>query len=352
MKEAAANVTLLSLNSSKIRSDVFRYASIAAVPLSAIGLLANLFIFIVLSNRKRFSQMTYTLIRISVVSDGISCISSLICYCMIGIYPLSESEGRAVCRTVVFTSVTSYAISMMTLAMIAIERYFAIIRPFSSYYRNKKNQIVAIGQLIIWIISASISVPTLFFVNVYPDSTEFCDLPNMTMNKSIYLYIFTFVLYFVPTFIIVGTYWKIIQHQMSHVRPGNLTDERRQNDEVKRKQMIKVLVSITAYYILTTWPFFAGIIGLGITQKSGRDLVNENIAFYLLYFFSMKVTLGITILSPFLYLKFDKNILDESKKRLRGCWKSPNQSKKNNIIIVSGAKPTIHSISTRTTNQY
>ncbi|RDD42313.1 Substance-K receptor [Trichoplax sp. H2] len=331
------NISSNGTNGTATYSDVFRYAGIAASPLSAIGLLANLFMLMVLSNRFHFSKTTYNLIRVSVISDSISCFTSAACYILMVVYRLDVNDGRIVCRTIIFTTMTSYGISMMTLAIIAIDRYFAVVRPFLSVYHSKKSRIILFSEIQVWIISAAVCVPLLFYVNVYPDDPIFCDFPEVTLNKSIYLFVFTLILYFIPSTAIIITYWRIIMHQRQSIRPGYISDERRYRDETKKKKFIGVLTSIASSYLLTTWPFFVAILSMAIKQVSGRNLVKNNLMLFLLLFYSMTVTLSITIMSPFLYIKFDKNIRAESIRIFKRCC-CKSLSENNSVILISSAK--------------
>ena len=162
------------------------------------------------------------------------------------------------------------------------------------------------------IMSFTISIPSLMYNDVYPEDPEVCDFNEVNVSKQIYLISLDFIIYFIPTSILLYAYGSIIKHQKSYIRPGNINEEGRKEEQLKKKKFTLVLIYITASYLLTTWPFFITRLVIAITGKSLRQLGEINIVYYLLGFASFSTTNTIAVVNPFLYLKFDHNIKQKS----------------------------------------
>ena len=291
------------------------YAYAAAIPISMIGLLTNILIFYIIVKHKIFRKTTYYLLRISVVSDIISNSTTSFAYMIVSVANPSYPDGIALCRVLVFVILSSYGASMMTLCVIGIDRYFAIVRPLSSFYRQHKYSFI--GGLLATggVLTLSITIPALFFPSVYPDDTKFCDFISVTPLVSFYFTMSTFNLYIIPAITLMISYGKIIFYMRSYVRPGQGVTAADEENE-KKKKFIRMLTFIAGSYLLISWPFFATSLGMAITGKSLRQIRQFGVVYYLLAFFSFSTTTAISIINPFLYLNFDHAIRKKAKQHI------------------------------------
>ena len=291
------------------------YAQAAATPFSVIGFFANVFLLFILIKHQIFGKTTYYLLRISVVSDIICNLTTACAYIMTAGVNVSYSDGQALCRCLMFIIMSSYGVSIMTLCVIGIDRYFVIVRPLSSFYRRFKYQFIGGLFALASIIAFGFTMPILFFISTYPDDVKLCDLTTITPALSYYLIISAIALYVIPALTLVITYSKIIIYMRNYVRPGervtNLND-----DNHKKKKFIKMLISITATYLLISWPFFATGVGIAITRRSLRQVRRLGLVYYLLAFFSFSTTADISVVNPFIYYKFDTAIRSKAKMHL------------------------------------
>ncbi|RDD38416.1 Melanin-concentrating hormone receptor 2 [Trichoplax sp. H2] len=196
---------------------------------------------------------------------------------------------------------------MTSLCMISIDRYYAIVRPFSPLYRNHKRRIIYLGQAIGCIITFTVSGPCILFLGVYPDERNVCDIINMNISASIYLLFLTFFLFVMPLSIIVANYVRIIRYRVNYVRPGQ-TVKGNIDDKVRKYKFIRVLITITSIYVLSIWPFFANITGMALTLRSARDVRKLGTGFYLISIISFVSTFAVNVINPFIYFKYDNNI--------------------------------------------
>ncbi|EDV18912.1 uncharacterized protein TRIADDRAFT_62627 [Trichoplax adhaerens] len=290
---------------------------IAAIPVLTVGILANIFVLYVITKDSYFYKVTYYLIRVTIISDIISTFTAVLGFTFITAFDNSYIVGGYLCRIFFYIVVTSYTVSVFTLCMISVDRYFAIIKPHSQLYRKHKNRFLVIAQIVSVIIAIGINLPAAWFNNVYPDDTELCDYANVNQQQSVYLISMAIVLYLIPSGILIFCYGSIVNHQIHYVRPGNITNANREDDQLRKKKFIKALIIITASFLLSTWPFFATGIGMAITGKSMRQIGKIHIILYILAFASFSSTVGIAVINPFLYLQFDQNVRKKSLKILR-----------------------------------
>ncbi|EDV21442.1 uncharacterized protein TRIADDRAFT_60080 [Trichoplax adhaerens] len=294
-------------------SVLYASAAIAVVPLSVIGLLANLFVLYIFITEKFFRKVTYQLILISATTDTISSITYICVYSQIAAKSLNLTSGTIMCKCLFFITMTSYAISIMNLSLIALDRYFAIVKPWARFYRLHRNQFVMICEVIIWIMAIIINFPLLIIGKASLQGTVMCDITEVSTLQSVYFIAFAVLLYILPSFAISIIYWRIIVHQKNYVHPGHALQNQLKEMQMRKKKFITALISITTSYILTTWPFFATAIGVAVTQKTILQIRESSSAAFLLAFFSYPATTSITIWNPFIYLKFDYNVRASAK---------------------------------------
>ncbi|RDD40141.1 Alpha-1A adrenergic receptor [Trichoplax sp. H2] len=287
---------------------IYRYAAAFFIPTHITGLILNILILKLLFTDKTFQKTTYRLIRISVISDTISASTAVIMFIMITFGNLDFVAGSNLCRIGITILYTSYTVSMMNLALIAVDRYFIVVRPFSPFYRIHKRRFLITTEILIWLISISATSPMLLYVSSYPDFPTTCDFPEMGVNESVYVLHWSFISYVMPTATIVMSYAKVAIYQKNYVRPGIRTSEQLYEDFTKRRKFIKVLIYITSCYILLSLPYFVCCVIASITQKSLIRLLPGNIYLFIVNYFINGLVLSIHFLNPLIYVTFDKQI--------------------------------------------
>ncbi|RDD42517.1 Neuropeptide Y receptor type 2 [Trichoplax sp. H2] len=296
-------------NSSHLKYKLmFRYSYIAAIPVFIIGIIANIILFYLIACGKYFHKVTYQLISIAVISDLISLTTSIIVFAIYATNNVEYSLGSILCKLLLFITYCCYGVSMTTLCMISIDRYFAVTKPLSSLRYRQKRRTIYFGQTIGCLLAIGVSVPVLIYNNVHFDETQFCDLPNIKRSVSTYLLCNVCIFYILPLAIIMVNYIKIIRFQYSYVRPGEPNYQGYDEYQRKRKKFIRILIIITSIYFFLTWPFFAVIAGIAISSKSIKEIREMGCGYYLILYASYLSTFAINIINPFIYFRFDYNI--------------------------------------------
>ena len=297
-----------SVGHNDIISAVYWYGSIVAIVVFSIGIATNFFLLYIFIFQQYFHKSTYFLMLISSCSDILSIGCSLFAYVLATSNLVDFYSGTIACKIVMYTVATSYTISIFNLCLIAVDRYFAVVRLHIRWYRTYKVKILVGVEIVIWLIAASINIPFVSYIGVHPEDTVLCDILNITTLVCFHLFLLVLVGYIIPSIIIAFFYWKIILHQKRYIRPGQVSNQQRLQQQAQKRKFIQMLATVAGSFILFTWPMFATVTGIAITRKSFIQLQRENVAIFLLSYFSLLATTSITVINPLLYIKFDRNI--------------------------------------------
>ncbi|RDD42318.1 Tachykinin-like peptides receptor 99D [Trichoplax sp. H2] len=292
-------------------------AHAAAVPLSILGLLANIYMFYILLSDKIFFKTSYYLVRVCVISDIISNVTSVISYSISITGNISFNLGNMLCKMSVFTILFSYGISILTISLVSADRYMAIMRPLSQFYRVHKIRVLVLTEMIICCVAILVAIPSLFIATVYPSDVKLCDIPSVTQLVAFYFVTAAVVFYFIPGIVLIVCYSRIIIYMRGHVQPGESFQEQLQQLRLQKKKYTKAFITIASVSLLVTWPFWVSSIALAISQKSLLDVKKTSDILYALIFVSFATTTAISVVNPLLYLRFDGNIREKSGAILR-----------------------------------
>lgn len=296
-------------NETTIDGQIYIYFSFITFTLATIGLIANILLLYILISGKNFRNITYYLMFICVVSDTISNIFSLISTGMLlGQFTNPTYSMIIVCRISGIVVFTSYGISILNLCLIGIDRYFSIVKPFYSPYQIHKRRIIITCELVFVIISSAVTVPDLLYLQIQDEDKFLCDYVNITASVSAYLITYTFVYYILPCMVILVTYWRIIVHQRNYIRPGQQVKVGLQASMAGKKKLVKSLIGISSCYVLATLPYFVTMFILGVTRMSFLQVRSKSPALFAISLLAVSSTINITVINPFLLLKFDGNI--------------------------------------------
>lgn len=114
--------------------------------------------------------------------------------------------GSFLCDLGGFLNTLFCTVSIWTLAMISVHRYFAVARArtVSNIYTKKRTGII-IG--VVWFLAAAISCPPLLGWSSFKAGTNFCTIDGK--DKIEYSIFVVFCVYFIPLFTLSGLYVKI-----------------------------------------------------------------------------------------------------------------------------------------------
>ncbi|XP_029212474.2 pyroglutamylated RF-amide peptide receptor-like [Acropora millepora] len=227
--------------------------AIASIPLFIFGLNGNAMVIrIVYKTREMHTTTNYLLVNLA-VSDAIT-IFTLAMY-----FPYDEVFGpspknftKFSCKFAVIGDIATIS-SSSTLTVIAVERYHAILKPFSSNLRlNEENIKKAIG--LIWTLSIVVGFPG-FFLNVWNNDKTSCDGPFCSeLNLARKIYLITFLLFttYIPIVVFLFCYGSLVKGlYLSNEICAESTNE----DNSEKKKLLITFILGTSGFILGYGPF-------------------------------------------------------------------------------------------------
>ena len=121
--------------------------------------------------------------------------------------------GEALCKIHRNLLYTFYTVSMITLAVLSAERYYAICFPFDAdiKFRNKHSKILAA----IWIASILLALPQLYFRTVVFTHGTYACMDNSETNDTFVVFLFSYyisifiLMYIVPLTLVTATFVRV-----------------------------------------------------------------------------------------------------------------------------------------------
>lgn len=172
------------------------------------------------------------------------------------------------CPAAPFVKQLSVNVSIITLTLIAVDRYFAVVHPLRPKCQSR---LAGTVMTVVWIFSVLSSIPTavVFRVAYVPSGRgrlkPFCrplypHLAGVDLGHVYRLYLVA-VQYFLPLLIITGAYARIIREIWMAQAPGSAMDARdrllnRNKRKVSRLDQIEPLFYFWAFLLFSTWVLY------------------------------------------------------------------------------------------------
>ncbi|KAG9485236.1 hypothetical protein GDO78_008362, partial [Eleutherodactylus coqui] len=173
--------------------------------------------------------------------------------------------GEKGCELYAFCGALFGITSMITLMVIAVDRYFVITRPLASIGVMSKKRAVLI-LLFVWLYSLSWSLPPFFGWSAYVPEGLFtsCTWDYMTFTPSVRAYtmlLFCFV-FFIPLFIIIYCYifiFKAIKNTNRAVQKIGSDDNKESHKQYQKMKnewkMAKIALIVILLYVISWSPY-------------------------------------------------------------------------------------------------
>ncbi|XP_078342078.1 QRFP-like peptide receptor [Oculina patagonica] len=324
-----------SKNSSKndllSTNDIVTFSAIVKLLMCAIvavvSLVGNTIVIFVVFTTKKMQTNIYLFIVNMSVSD--------LLYTVIAIPPLVTGIlghpfsirghlGTFICKFINGMAFGLIASSVLTLAAISCDRFFAIVFPL----RKLKAQAYLKWSIAsIWICSALVISPMLYAMRLYEDdNSSYCYedwSPYFDSNKASQTYsvVLFIVIYLIP-FITMLILYSLISHFLWFRKiPGNGNETTRRRVMTSRRKVIRMLITIVLCFILCWLPL----------QIVTFSVFFGNIELPLEFFFVSEFLIRANgAVNPVIYAVFNENFRSGFKRFL--CCTAPS----NNHSAVTG----------------
>lgn len=164
--------------------------------------------------------------------------------------------GELLCPAVCYLQIVSVFLSAYTLMAMSVDRYIVIVHPFKKRITTEYALFII---LIIWILSLSIPIPTLFNARIqyYSNTSGQCLETWEGNDRGRYAYsvIIMVLHYFAPMLVMMFCYTTIRYHiWLKHNQKDDHNSRRLQLASAKQK-MIRMMVTVVIFYALCWLPF-------------------------------------------------------------------------------------------------
>ena len=184
---------------------------VAAIPVYIIGFIGNtLVIRIVHKTRDMHSTTNYLLANLA-VSDVITILLEPLYFFLYHIGYPGSAFGKFSCKFLVLSDI-SITTSALTLSLLAIERYHALLKPFRTGLRLTDENIKQAIALI-WISSFLIVFPE-FFVQEWSESLSRCNGPwnlPLSTKSNVFGIIYCIITAYIPLMVFLYCYGLLIK---------------------------------------------------------------------------------------------------------------------------------------------
>ena len=291
---------------------VFNFIMIACSPFCIFGFIGNILIIrIVYKTREMHTTTNYLLVNLA-ASDSI----------VILMYPFHFvcfdhdcDFVKSSCKFIVvlYISVTS---SALTLTLLAVERYHAILKPFRSNSRLHEESIKR-AIFVIWCLSIAIGFPEFFLEESIKKSSCIG-----SSGFAIYSLIYSTFTAYIPTVVFLFCYGSLIKGLYFS---GTILPENTNEDNSEKRKLIVTFILVTSGFLIGYGPI-AVLDAVHLGMETNDELFVELSDIFILLF---DITL---CLNPVLYAFRSSNFKEGFKRVLFSrCLRSSTQQNENQL---------------------
>ncbi|XP_015751910.1 PREDICTED: G-protein coupled receptor 54-like [Acropora digitifera] len=271
--------------------------------ITSVGIIGNsLVIVVVKAIRGMRSTTNYLLVNVAVADIFalvFTIVHSIIWRSLSSSNSLSKFAQNFLCKFIFTNTMTlvPFAATVLTLTLLAVERYRAIVKPMTSSSRLTVDRI---AYVIAGIWSASFALVTpLFATIVHHPNVEggayYCHYGNARDGIIIYIYCFVAILVLVPFIIIAFCYSQIIYCIFIKKTVFNNPSERQatQQEIIEKRRLVWLLVALTSIFFVAFTPY--GIFVIMKQREENNDVIKK------LHYATQYLTLVNFSVNPFIY---------------------------------------------------
>lgn len=191
-----------------------------------------------------------------------------------------------------YVSIVTLLVSSYTFTLLAIERYYALVKPMTAS-RRLRNDNVAYVILGIWLVAVGLVAP--FFVVVDANSHGGCDLGASDNKMLIYVYCLFTISLIIPFIIIATCYLRIIygMHFKKTICSNRSERVDTRQEITEKHRLVKVLILLTAVFFTAFIPYSFLLI-MDFSNIYSSDVIN-------LRYSAQFLTLLNCSMNPFIY---------------------------------------------------
>lgn len=245
------------------------------------------------------------------ILDVITAVPLSVAYLFVSVKWFPGGFGVFLCKLLPFLAYLSMGASVLTLTVMTIDRYFAIVRPMR---RPLSKQLTMVAISLTWLISGAIFATELYKFRLFNDSGQVICAPRWVENIldshkiTVFEMVIRFVLlYLVPLLTMAKFYFQIVLHLWKRKAPGVHIDKNQKRIEKQKRKVVRMLVTIVTLFAVCWLPAHVNHFLLMFNFKVYSCLPTSlTLTFYFL-------THSNAAINPCLYLVFNESFREGFK---------------------------------------
>ena len=220
-----------------------------------VSLIGNALIFCVVCKKRRMrTPVNFFVINMSAADLLITVfyMPRMISRTFLGMdWGISGDLGHVLCKVLPFTQELSASVSVLTLILMAVDRFFAVLYPLK---RLVTNRVAYASIALVWMIAVAIRLPMFYGVRftLAEEGKTFCHLEFDSELASVLYVKFAFIMFYVvPLFVIMVLYGAVLVSLKKRKTIGvDLSNiQRRCKDRLKRtRKVMNMLFTIVLIF--------------------------------------------------------------------------------------------------------
>ncbi|XP_074606373.1 neuromedin-U receptor 2-like [Acropora palmata] len=283
------------------------FISIASIPFLLTGVIGNVLVIRIVHKTPDMHSVTnYLLVNLAV--------SDLMTILMIWPWMVCTTNGFVkdignYCWMSVFGYI-KIVVSSVTLTVLAVERYHALLKPLRSRLRLTKDKVKKTIAAI-WIFGGLTSLPSVFLN--YKESKNFCTVWNQA-----FFFPFSAIVIYIPSVVFVFCYGNLIKGLYFDKTICSMDAEIQRDRATEKKKLVVTFLLVTVNFLAGYGPMVV-FQSLSLTGAIRQNIVNNVEAILLFLFFCS------SCLNPVLYA-FRSTNFQQGFKRIIFCRKPQSQT--------------------------
>ncbi|XP_043911886.1 prolactin-releasing peptide receptor-like [Protopterus annectens] len=295
-----------------------------------IGIFGNYLLIYVICRTRKMHNVTNFLIGNLAFSDMLMCATCVPLTLAYAFEPRGWIYGRFMCYFVFLMQPVTVSVSVFTLTVIAVDRYYTTVYPLR---RRLTVPTCAYILAVIWLASCVLAAPAL----VHTYHVEFPGLDfliceefwvNMKTERLTYAYSTLIITYVLPLSVISLSYLRISVKLKNRVVPGNITQTQAEWDRARRRKTFRLMVLVVAAFGICWLPLHI----FNLMKDIDIKLIDKqwfNLIQLLCHWFAMMSACT----NSFLYAWLHDNFRNELKKMF--AWRKKKIVPSTNCVTAS-----------------
>lgn len=238
--------------------------------------------------------------------------------------------GGILCKIVNFSQDISTAVSILSLVVIAFDRFYAVKFPFKPAIITPKMCCIII--IFIWIVAMGIHSPYFYTFRLKAIENDlYCvnewepDFDSISTQKVYFLIIFVVLISF-PIAVITILYTAIAIEVWKQKGPVERSCRERQRREYENRKVLKQVVTVVVVFVscITPITIFGCLVHFVWNLKLPPEIDGLNFSFSALFIMHSNAAI-----SPCIYFIFNKNYRKGFKETVQSCTRMFNGVKKS-----------------------